>query len=217
MDLQNILAYQAVDAQLFELENELANDPNKQKMTSLNQTAKASQTKSNQLEEQAGQILREMEELNKTLELSRKKGEQVLSASTENLTIEEIDERVGLKDKVSQNLTLLDKKLTKLAESINGVLAEFNRTIKNYKPLMIKTQLLLSQKSTSLKQNFKQCKKALTQKLCKHILQKERIKFSQCLLNLTAQTVEDAEWNFQLQQSVSSRKIKFCSANIAEE
>lgn len=132
MDLNKILAYQEVDAKLFELENELANDPNKQKCNSLNQTAKASQAKSAQLEEQAAAILREMEELNKTLEISRKKGEQLLSLNAAEISAEDIDEKLALKDKVAQNLALLDKRLTKLAESINGVLAEFNRTIKNY-------------------------------------------------------------------------------------
>ena len=132
MDLNKILAYQEVDAKLFELENELANDPNKQKCNSLNQTAKLSQAKSSQLEEQASAILREMEELNKTLDATRKKGEQLLGKSEENLTVEEIEERLALREKVSQNLTLLDKRLTKLAENINTVLAEFNRTIKNY-------------------------------------------------------------------------------------
>ncbi len=194
MDLQNILAYQAVDAKLFELENELANDPNKQKMNSLNQTAKASQTKSNQLEEQAGQILREMDELNKTLELSRKKGEQVLSSSTENLSIEEIDERVGLKDKVSQNLTLLDKKLTKLAESINSVLAEFNRTIKNYnvakeeyqkfKAAYDKNAAALEPKINELKTKLQTMQKSVDPKIMQTYLAKREDKIFPVLVKL---------------------------------
>lgn len=132
MDLKNILDYQKVDGELFNLENELASDPNKLKCVSLNQTAKESQIRSNQLEEQAGIILREMSELNKNIEISRKNGEQLLGVNLEKLSKEDLDEKLSVKDKVSQNLALLDKRLTKLAENINNVLGEFNKTIKKY-------------------------------------------------------------------------------------
>lgn len=132
MDLKNILAYQAEDKKLFDLESELANDTNKQKCIQLNQTAKASQLKSSQLEEQASVALKEMNELNKTLDVNQKKGEQLLSLNIENLSKEELDEHLAMKDKVAQNLAVLDKKLTKIAESINAILAEFNQTIKKY-------------------------------------------------------------------------------------
>lgn len=132
MDLKNILAYQAEDKKLFDLESQLANDSNKQKCVQLNQTAKASQLKSSQLEEQASLVLKEMNELSKTLDASQKKGEQLLSLNIEKLTKDELDENLAMKDKVAQNLTVLDKRLTKLAENINTILAEFNHTIKSY-------------------------------------------------------------------------------------
>lgn len=132
MDLKNILAYQAEDKKLFDLESELANDANKQKCVQLNQTAKSSQLKSSQLEEQASMVLKEMDELNKTLDVNQKKGEQLLSLNIEKLSEDELDEHLAMKDKVAQNLAVLDKKLTKLAESINAILAEFNLTIKKY-------------------------------------------------------------------------------------
>ncbi len=132
MDLKNILAYQSVDAKLFDLENELSQDQNKQKCNMLNQTAKSSQQKSSQLEEQAGQVLREMDELKKTMDVTIKKGEQLVSTQIETLSVDQLNEKLALKDKVNQNLTLLDKRLTKLAENINAILAEFNRTIKVY-------------------------------------------------------------------------------------
>ena len=132
MDLKSILAYQAEDKKLFDLESQLAGDENKQKCVKLNQTAKASQLKSSQLEEQANLVLKEMEEVNKNLSVNQKKGEQLLSLNVEALSKDQLEENLLLKDKVAQNLAVLDKRLTKLAESINAILAEFNHTIKNY-------------------------------------------------------------------------------------
>lgn len=132
MELKAILAYQDVDKQLFNLEKDLAKNPYKLKCNALNQSAKDSQVKSSQLEEQAGSILREMEELKKTISSTKKHGEDLLKADLEKLSAEQINDRLATKDKVLQNLTVLDKRLTKLAENINQVLAEFNKTIKNY-------------------------------------------------------------------------------------
>lgn len=132
MELNAILVYQDVDKQLFNLEKDLAKNPYKLKCNALNQTAKDSQVKSSQLEEQAGSILSEMEELKKTISSTKKHGEELLKKDVSKLSADEISENLATKDKVLQNLSLLDKRLTKLAESINQVLAEFNKTIKNY-------------------------------------------------------------------------------------
>lgn len=198
MELNKILAYQEVDAKLFELENELANDPNKQKCNSLNQTAKTSQTKSSQLEEQAAAILREMEELNKTLEVSRKKGEQLLGLNASEISADEIDEKLALKDKVTQNLALLDKRLTKLAENINGVLAEFNRTIKNYniakeeyqkyKAAYDKNVAALEPKINEFKTKLAEMSKAVEPKIMQTYLAKRNDKIFPVLVKLDGTT-----------------------------
>lgn len=132
MDLKNILAYQAIDAKLFEIESALASDPNRRKCNSLNQTAKNSQALSQTLEQQAESILREMKELSKTIETTKKKGEEILAQNPEEMSKDEVESSLILKDKVVGNLNLLDKRLSKLAENINSVLIEFNKTIKLY-------------------------------------------------------------------------------------
>ena len=63
MELKAILDYQEVDKKLFSLEQSLAKDPNKQKCAQLNQTARDSQVKSNQLEEQASAIIKEIKKI----------------------------------------------------------------------------------------------------------------------------------------------------------
>ena len=132
MQLEAILEYQKIDGQIVNLEKDLAQNPYKLKCTQLTQTAKDSQVKSSQLEQQAGSILREMDELKKTIASTKKHGEDLLKKNVESLSVDKINENLATKDKVVQNLALLDKRLTKLAESINQVLADYNKTVKNY-------------------------------------------------------------------------------------
>lgn len=132
MELKNILAYQEVDKKLFALEQSLAKDPNKQKCNQLNQTARDSQVRSGQLEEQASAILKEMDELQKTIASTKKHGQELLKLDPETLQEQELDEAIAKKDRVASNLIALDRRLTKLAENINQVLSDFNRTIKLY-------------------------------------------------------------------------------------
>lgn len=198
MDLKNILAYQAEDKKLFDLESELANDPNKQKCVQLNQTAKASQLKSSQLEEQASIVLKEMDELNKTLEASQKKGEQLLALNVENLGKEQLDEHLSMKDKVAQNLTVLDKRLTKLAENINSILAEFNHTIKNYnvakeeyqkyKTAYDKKAAELEPKIADLKAHLESVQKTVEPKLMQTYLAKRNDRIFPVLVKLEGNT-----------------------------
>lgn len=198
MDLKNILAYQAEDKKLFDLENQLANDANKQKCVQLNQTAKASQLKSSKLEEQANFALKEMEELNKTLDINRKKGEQLLSLNIEKLSKEELDENLALKDKVAQNLAILDKKLTKLAETINAILAEFNQTIKSYnvakeeyqkyKAAYDKKTAELEPKIAELKTKLAGIQKTVEPKLMQKYLEKRNDRIFPVLVKLEGNT-----------------------------
>ncbi len=140
MDIKAILAYQDVDRRLFQMEQSLAKDPNKQKCNDLNQTARDSQQKSSQLEEQAGAALRELNELKKNIKATKNHGEELLGCDIEKLNLENIDEMSAKKDRISSNITMLDKKLTKLAETINQILAEFNRTIKVYNEAKVQYQ-----------------------------------------------------------------------------
>ena len=140
MDIKAILAYQEVDKKLYQMEQSLAKDPNKQKCNQLNQTARDSQQRSSQLEEQAGTVLRELNELKKNIKTIKAHGDEFLGSDVEKIDIEKIDEAIMKKDRISSNITALDKKLTKLAENINQILAEFNRTIKVYNEAKLQYQ-----------------------------------------------------------------------------
>lgn len=198
MELKNILAYQAEDKKLFDLESELANDANKQKCVKLNQMAKASQVRSSQLEEQASLVLKEMDELNKTLEINKKKGEQILSLNLESLSKEELEQHLSIKEKVSQNLVALDKRLTRLAEKINAILSEFNVTIKNYnmakeeyqkfKAAYDKKAADLEPKISELKSHLESIQKTVDQKLMQTYLSKRNDRIFPVLVKLDGNT-----------------------------
>lgn len=132
MDIQKILEYQKVDSELFKIEKSLRENANKKLATDMSASAKQAQLASFNLENKAAALLKEIDIIKNQFNLQNDKMKEVLSKNVDNLSKEEVDSLLVLKDKLSQNLNILDKNLTKLAENVNSVLAEFNKTIKNY-------------------------------------------------------------------------------------
>ncbi len=132
MDITKILDYQKLDSQLYRLEKQLRDNPNKRVANEMSTNAKNAQAKSVQLEAKAGSLIQEIETVKKQLSVQTDKLNQIMAKDVNSLSKEEIESMLSLKDKLTQNLNILDKNLTKLAESVNGVLADFNKTIKIY-------------------------------------------------------------------------------------
>ncbi len=210
MELKAILDYQEVDKKLFSLEQSLAKDPNKQKCAQLNQTARDSQVKSNQLEEQASAIIKEMDELQKTIASTKKHGLEVLKADPEKMDEDEIDELLNRKERVASNLTLLDKRLTKLAETINQILSEFNRTIKLYNDAKVQYQKFKAaydQKVSELQPQMNAIKTELTalaKKVDKETLEKYNKKREDKIFPVYVQLVGNACGRCRMELSASA-------------
>ena len=132
MDFKNILDYQKVDGELYALESKLARSENKKRCMALSKTAKDAQQKSAQLEERAGEAIKELEEAKKVLAQNLKLADALSKKDVEKMDKEELEHDLSFKDKLFSNLTLLDKKITKIAESINAILSEYNKTVKTY-------------------------------------------------------------------------------------
>ena len=132
MDLNNILEYQKIDGELHALEVKLARSENKKKCMSLSNTAKEAQQKSSVLEDKASEVLKEFEETKKVLAQNLKLSEALAKKDVEKMNGEELEHDLGFKDKLFANLSFLDKKITKIAENINAILAEYNKTLKLY-------------------------------------------------------------------------------------
>lgn len=175
MEIKNIIEYQKIDTKLFQLERELNQSVNKKKCVELSNIAKDSQIKSAKLEQEASQIAQDIQNLFAIADQNKLKIRQILDQKLEGMTAEQIENSIALKDKLVQNLNIIDKKATKLAESANTVLAEFNKTktvyksagekYKEYKDAYDKEVLEKSPKIEELKKELKNLEKTIDSKL----------------------------------------------------
>ena len=92
----------------------------------------------------------------------------------EKMNGEEIDHDLTFKDKLSSNLNILDRKITKIAESINTILAEYNKTVKSY---------------NEAKEKYKVCKDAYDKEIAE---QEPKMKEIQKKLSALAKDVDSA-------------------------
>lgn len=132
MDLNKILEYQKLDSQLFKIERQLKDNGNKKTANKMHEQMREAQNRSIKLEEKAGSLLNEIEKVKKQFKIQKDKMDEFSSKNLENMKKEEIEKLLILKDKLSQNLTILDKNLSSLAETVNAVLSDFNKTIKTF-------------------------------------------------------------------------------------
>ncbi len=130
MDITKILDYQKLDSELFKLEKSLKENQNKKLAFSLQDSAKKAQERSSQLENRAESLVKEIETVQKQYEIQSAKMKEIFAKDVDKLSKEEVEQLLSLKDKLAQNLVILDKNMTKLAENVNAVLADFNKTRK---------------------------------------------------------------------------------------
>ena len=163
MDIKKIVEYQKIDSKLYQIERQLNQSVYKQKCAQLSAIARDSQVKSAKLEEQASQIAKEIQDLFRIADQNKLKIKEILAQDVEKMTAEQIDNSLALREKLMQNLAILDKKATKLAELANSVLSEFNKTKINYK---------------NAGEKYKECKEAYDKEVAElnpriQVLQKE--------------------------------------------
>ncbi|MBE7073748.1 MAG: hypothetical protein E7379_01500 [Clostridiales bacterium] len=132
MKVEKILEYQKLDREMYKLEREIKDNPNKEKANKLHETMRVAQEKSVALEGKAGAILKEIDKVKGHLKLQQDKMAEFTAKDLSTLSKQEIEKIASLKDKLAQNLQILEKNLTALAENVNSVLSEFNKTIKTF-------------------------------------------------------------------------------------
>lgn len=130
MDLNKILEYQKLDSQLVKIERQLKDNSNKKTANKMHDSIRESQSRSLKLEQKAGSILTEIEKVKKQFKVQQDKMAEFSSKDLDSLSKEEIEKLSLLKDKLAQNLAILERNISSLAETINAVLADFNKTIK---------------------------------------------------------------------------------------
>ena len=132
MKIEQILEYQKLDKDMFKLEKDLRENPSKKKANQLHENMKQAQERSVKLEEKAGSLLAEIDKVKKQLKVQQDKMNEFMAKDLNAISKEEIEKMAVLKDKLAQNLQILEKNLTSLAETVNSVLADFNKTIKTF-------------------------------------------------------------------------------------
>ena len=132
MDLTQLLKYQDMDAKLFSIEQKLTTSPYKKKANELSSLAKKAQAKSNELENEANNVLKEIDDLKASFNQNKKSLESLLKKDLDKFTLEELDSFTALKGKILSNLNSLEKMLQKCAEKNNTILVENNKTKKMY-------------------------------------------------------------------------------------
>lgn len=143
MNIQPILEYQKLDSELFKIEKGLRESKSKSVASQMFESMKQAQGRSHKLEEKAGSVIEEIEKIKKQFQIQENKLRELEEKDFESISKEEIEKMGVVKDKLAQNLAILEKNLTALAENANGVLADFNKTIKIF---------------NSCKENYTQCK-----------------------------------------------------------
>jgi len=130
MKIEKVLEYQNLDREMFNIEKQLKDNENKKKANKLYEDMKNAQARSYKLEEKAEQILTELDKVKKQYQIQEDKMKEFMSKKPENLSKEDVAKLSQLKDRLNQNIQILEKNLASLAESMNAVLSEFNKAIK---------------------------------------------------------------------------------------
>lgn len=164
MNIAQLLDYQKLDRELFNIEKRLKDSKNKALASEMYDNMKTAQEKSHKLEEKAGNILVEIEKIKNQYKIQEDKIGELTDKNIDGLSKEEIEKFSAIKDKLSQNLIILEKKLTALAENVNAILSEFNKTIKIFNSS--KEQYSLSKSAFDKEaEGVEQEKKQIMQKL----------------------------------------------------
>lgn len=132
MKVEKMLEYQNLDTEMFKIEKQLKENVNRITAGKMHESMKNAQARSVKLEEKAGALLGEIEKVKKQFKIQEEKMQEFLEKDLSKMNKEEVDHLNLLKNKLSQNLQILEKNLTTLAESVNAVLSDFNKTIKTF-------------------------------------------------------------------------------------
>ena len=132
MDIAKILDYQKKDGELFKIENSLAKSEFMKNYQDMVAIVKKAQEKSSNLENQAGIILKEYSALNKSFAENNANVAKLAGKDISKLSENEIQNLTAAINTLTNNLSILEKKILQTAERLNVSLNEFDAAKKNY-------------------------------------------------------------------------------------
>lgn len=151
MEINKILEYQTLDSELFKLEKSLRENADKKTASQMQNNAKIAQERSYKLDEKAKELQKEYYNAKNQYAIQKKKMDEIFAKDMDKLSNEEIDKLIKLQEKLSQNLSILERSFAKLAENMNALLSDFNKTKNAFQ--MAKEQFALSKQKFDKAQN----------------------------------------------------------------
>ena len=128
MEINKILEYQTLDSELFKLEKSLRDNQDKKMAAQMQNNAKIAQERSLKLDEKAKELEKEYQNAKNQYQIQKKKMDEIFEKDVDKLSKEEVEKLEKLKDKLAQNLSILERNFAKIAENMSGLLSEFNKT-----------------------------------------------------------------------------------------
>lgn len=191
---QEILKYQAIDGELIKLEKELANMPERQKATEMQNQLKAGQNRLSVLEQNAQKTMDNFSKAKAYYNDLLLKIE-ALSKGIEGSSLEKIKELQKAKNNFYQMLEKLEKELSKISTQLNIVNNEYNSIIKNakiaktnldnYKVKFADAKAKLEPRIEELNKELKLAAKNVDAGLLAKYLQKRETKFPVIVKNIS--------------------------------
>lgn len=181
MNFTKIIEYQKKDGDLFRIERELSRSESKKVYQEMIGIVKKAQERSAALENRAGQILKDYEEIKKTYDENVSYFEKFVSKNLEEVSEKDLETITNATNSIINNLNILEKKLFSTAEILNSTLNEFNQTKKTYGTARAKytdNKKIYEEELSKKNPQIEQIKKELT-KLEKDIDQKILSKYKQ--------------------------------------
>lgn len=132
MNLKSILEYQKKDSELIKLERSLSSSENKKIFTQMVNVVKEAQNQSSALETQAGEIINAFNSLKKTYSDNTKTANILANKNMDTITEEEIISIEDIAKTITNNLSILEKKLLTQAEKVRNILSNFDSAKKRY-------------------------------------------------------------------------------------
>lgn len=132
MDINKILEYQSKDGELNKIEKQLAKSECKKVYQEMIKLVKQAQDKSASLEQQAGNIAKEIERLKKSFDDNSNNVLKISNKDFSKLSEVELEKITEMVNAINNNLNILEKKMLAEAEKLNIALTEFEKTKKVY-------------------------------------------------------------------------------------
>ena len=132
MDIDKILEYQKLDSELFKLEKSIRDNADKKTASQMQNNAKVAQERSYKLNDMAKALEKEYNNIKSQFDIQKKKMDEIFAKDVDSLSAEEVEKLKVLKDKLSANLSTLERNFARIAESMNNLLSDFNKTRKAF-------------------------------------------------------------------------------------